>query len=227
MGKSFLDAKNEFDVKYGRSLLLVNSIVPVNGKIIENISLKNSRGDKNEEYYKWQFVYALVYSGLYSKDYLGAEVYFPKGNKSSAPIKLDGAIFDDTQWFVWYQRWRLEKSQDALDWLRLHLICVLEFKREDGKDIESVFNTQLKPALKESEADFCIGAIYDTERLYLFQKKNGKILRFDESYNQKSDKSTTKDLSLNLMDGYNKLPSFEQLKKTHCSYRDRPVKTND
>ena len=95
----------------------------------------------------------------------------------------------------------------------MHLVCVIEFKKEDSKDIESVFNTQLKPALKESEADFCIGIIYDTERLYLLQKKNGQVLRLDESYNQKGDKSTTKDLSLHLTDGYNKIPSFEAVRK--------------
>ena len=44
---------------------------------------KNKKGEANEEYYKWQFFYSLVHSGLYPKDYLGCEVYFPKGNKSS------------------------------------------------------------------------------------------------------------------------------------------------
>ena len=159
MIKSFLEAKNEFDSSLGKSATLSYSIIPVDGKYIKNIPIKNQQGQRREEYYKWQFFYALIYSGLYPKDYLGTEVYFPKGNKNAAPLKLDGAIFEDKAWVDWYQKWREEKSQDALDWLRSHLICAIEFKKEDGKDTESVYNTQLKPALKESESEFCIGAI--------------------------------------------------------------------
>src|SRR4030043_57176 len=102
---------------------------------------------------------------------------------------------------------RKDKDQEALDWLREHLIFVIEFKKENSKDTETVFNVQLKPALNESEADFCIGVIYDTERLYLFQKKNGKVLRLDASYNQKAEKSSTRDLSLRITDSYYKIPS--------------------
>src|SRR4030042_1691713 len=226
--KSFLQSKNEFDNNYGKSLVLERSIVPVDGKYIKNISIANHQGDRNEEYYKWQFIYSLIYSGLYSKDYLCAEVYLPKGNKNSAPIKLDGAIFSDLSWHDWYQRWRKDKDQEALDWLREHLIFVIEFKKENSKDTETVFNVQLKPALNESEADFCIGVIYDTERLYLFQKKNGKVLRLDASYNQKAEKSSTRDLSLRITDSYYKIPSFEQLKKyTQYIEFDRSKRTID
>jgi type I restriction enzyme M protein len=62
-----------------------------------------------------------------------------------------------------------------LDWLRKHLIGVIEFKNENSKDIETVYNQQLKPAMKESEKNFCLGVIYDAERLYLFQKRNGNF----------------------------------------------------
>jgi type I restriction enzyme M protein len=92
MIKNFLQAKSDFDSKYGKSLILENSIVPVDGKHIENISLKNQHGEKSEEYYKWQFIYSLVHSGLFSKDYLGAGIYFPKGNKNSAPLKIDACV---------------------------------------------------------------------------------------------------------------------------------------
>ena len=155
----------------------------------------------------------MVQSGLYQKDYLGCEVYFPKGNKNSAPIKLDGAIFDDPNWFDWYKEYHKNKDQESLDWLRKHLLGVIEFKKEDSKDTETVYNQQLKPAIKESENDFCLGILYDTERLYLFQKKQNTYLRLDESFNLKGEKSTTKDLSLHLTDAYYKIPSFEQLEK--------------
>jgi len=169
-----------------------------------------------------------VQSGLYQKDYLGCEVYFPKGNKNSAPIKLDGAIFDDPNWFDWYKKYHKNKDQESLDWLRKHLLGVIEFKKEDSKDNETVYNQQLKPAIKESENDFCLGILYDTERLYLFQKKQNTYLRLDESFNLKGEKSTTKDLSLHLTDAYYKIPSFEQLEKkiTHITI-DRSKRTID
>jgi len=206
----FMSKKDEFNEEYtGKTYF--KSFIPVHLNIGEEYSIKSQKGEPNEEYYKWQFFYALINSGLYSKDYLDCEVSFPKGNKNSAPIKLDGAIFDDKEWFNYYKKFHASKDQDALDWLRKHLIGVIEFKKENSKDVETVFNQQLKAGMKESEADFCIGFLYDTERLYIFQQKNGKILRYDQSYNQKGEKSTTKDLSLHLTDPYSNIPSFEEL----------------
>lgn len=210
--KTFLEAKNEFDKKYSNATE-IKSFVSVDLKTGKKYKIKGVKGFNNEEYYKWQFFYGLIYSGLYQKDFVGSELYFPKGNKSSAPIKFDGAIFDDASWFGYYEKWRKDKDQESLDWLRRHLLCAIEFKREDNKNIETVYNQQLKPAIKESENDFCLGILYDTERLYLFQKSNGFYLRLDESLNLKGDKSSIKDLSLALTDSYYKIPSFDQLQK--------------
>ena len=140
--KTFLKTKQEFDSKYVRQSEII-AFIPVDMKFRKQCKIKDSKNKPNEEYYKWQFFYSLINSGLYQKDYLGAEVYFPKGNKKSAPIKFDGAIFDAPDWFDWYKKWRKEKDQEALDWLRKHLICVIEFKKEDSKDIEAVYNQQL------------------------------------------------------------------------------------
>jgi type I restriction enzyme M protein len=208
---SFLDAKLQFDKNYSLKKELI-AFIPVNQTKNKNCSIKDINNKPNEEYYKWQFFYALVYSGLYQIDYIGSEIYFPKGNKNSAPIILDGAIFDDSQWFNYYQQYHNVNEQSALDWLRKHLLAVIEFKR-DSKNIETIYNSQLKPAMKESENNFCLGILYNKERLHIFQKKNNNYLRYDESYNLKGNKSTIKDISLHLTDAYYKLPSFEQLKK--------------
>ena len=208
----FVQAKQKFDKKYSYSQEF-KAFIPVNQKLSCRCVIKNKKGERNEEYYKWQFFYALVHSGLYQKDYLGCEVSFPKGNKTAAPIKLDGAIFDDPNWFDWYKKYHQSKDQESLDWLRKHLLGVIEFKKENSKDIETVYNQQLKPSIKESESNFCLGVLYDVERLYLFQKKQNNYLRLDESFNLKGEKSTIKDLSLHLTDAYYKIPSFKQLKK--------------
>ena len=225
---SFTQAKNKFDEEQKNRQFIKKSLVPVDGKVIENIRIRNEKNEVLEEYYKWQFIYSIIYSGLYSKDYIGVEIYLPKGSKSSAPIIVDGCIFNESSWLDYYQKWRQKNDQESLDWLRKHLIGVIEFKREDSKNIEIVYNQQLKPALKESEAEFCLGILYDAERLHLFQKKENYFLRLDESYNLKEEKSTTKELSLHLTDAYYKIPSFEQIKRRAVIIKlDRSKRTID
>lgn len=210
--KTFLQAKQEFDDLYSSKQEFIANI-PVNLTIWNSYKIKWKNNETNEEYYKWQFFYSLINSWLYQKDYIWCEVYFPKWNKNSAPIKFDWAIFDDVKWFDYYKSFYTKKDQESLDWLRKHLIAVIEFKKENSKDTETVYNQQLKPAMKESENNFCLWVLYDTERLYLFQKKNDLFLRLDEWFNLKWEKSSTKDLSLHLTDAYYKIPSFEQLEK--------------
>jgi type I restriction enzyme M protein len=207
---NFTKCKNEFNQTYSGHTNFA-CFLPVH--LSQNVTapIKNKSGQPNEEFYKWQFFYSIVHSGMYSKDYIGTEVYFPKGNVSSAPIKFDGAIFDDKDWFEYYEKYHTKKDQSALDWLRKHLIAVIEFKKETGKNNEAIWNQQLKPALKESENEFCLGVLYDAERLYLFKKQNGNYLRLDEGFNLKKEQSATKDLSLHLTDSYYKIPTFDQL----------------
>lgn len=207
---NFTISKELFDEK-NRNKTTFDCFLPVDLIHDKQVSIKNKHNKQNEEYYKWQFLSAIVNSGMYAKDYIGTEVYFPKGNKSSAPIKFDSAIFDDKEWFDHYNNWRQNKEQKDLDWLRKHLIGIIEFKKEDNKDIEAVYNQQLKPALKESEKDFCLGILYDTERLYLFRKYKTKFLRLSDEYNQKNEDSGTKELSLHLPDPYLNLPTFNEI----------------
>ncbi|GAB1370247.1 hypothetical protein MASR1M45_28290 [Candidatus Kapaibacterium sp.] len=225
--KTFTVAKSEFDTKYGESKTF-DAFLPVNQETNKKVTIKNNQGKRNEEFYKWQFLSSIVNSGMYAKDYIGTEIHFPKGNKTSAPIKFDAAIFDSVEWFEHYKNFHNKKEQSSLDWLRKHLICVIEFKKENSKDIETVWNQQLKPALKESEQDFCLGIIYDTERLYLFKKQINYFLRLDESFNLKKEQSNTKDLSLHLTDAYSKTPNFDQLKNKILNPRiDRSQRTLD
>lgn len=227
MVKSFSQVKLDFDKKYSTTIEF-DIFLPEHLTVTKKTTLKKKNGSNNEQYYKWQFFYSLVYSGMYSKDYIGTEVYFPKGNKNSAPIKFDGAIFDDINWFEYYKAYHINKSQEALDWLRKHIIAVVEIKKENSKDIETIWNQQLKPALKESENDFCLGVLYDTERLYLFKKQKNKFLRLNEGYNTKKEESQTKDLQLQLTDSYNTIPTYEQLyQKIYQPTIDRSKRTID
>jgi type I restriction enzyme M protein len=212
--RKFSEVKIEYDQEY-LNQPVINSIVPVNLKINKQCSIKNNKNEPNEEFYKWQLIYSLINSGMYSREFIGTEVSFPKGNKNSAPIKFDVAIFKSNKWFSHYAEYHKTKKQDELDWLRENLICVIEIKKENNKNIEIVYNQQLKPGMKEAENNYVLGMLYDTGKLYLFQKRADKFLRYDETLNRKGEKSTTKELSLDIPDAYYKIPSFDQLLKKY------------
>ena len=207
---TFTEAKHEFDKKYGTATEY-DCFLPEHLTFGRKTNFKKKNGQPNEQYYKWQFLYSIVQSGLFAKDYIGTEVQFPKGNKSSAPLKLDGAIFDDITWFDKYKDYHENGNNESLEWLREHLMVVLEFKKEDNKNVADVWDKQLKAYLNESRRPFCLGVLYDTERLYLFRKYNNKFLRYSEEYNTKGDESKTKDLSLHIPDPYINIPSFQDL----------------
>lgn len=226
INKTFTSAKQEFDAKFENSIEF-EGFLPEHLTFGKKNSIKNKAGNKNEEYYKWQFLYGIVYSGMFAKDFIGTEVNLPKGNKSSAALKLDGAIFDDANWFEYYQKYHNDKDADALDWLREHLLVSIEFKKEDSKDVETVWNKQLKAYLKESEREFSVGVLYDTERLYLFRKHHGKTVRYSDEFNLKGEKSTTKELNLHIPDPYLNLPNFDQLIEwTNPKHLDRSKRKN-
>ncbi|OUI78043.1 restriction endonuclease subunit M [Commensalibacter intestini] len=213
---SFAQRKNDFDIQ-NRTTIIYQCFLSQHLNYNTTTSFKKKNGELNEEYYKWQFLYALVYSGLVQKDYIGTELSFPKGNKNSAPLKIDGAIFDDISWFNKYRDYHTNGNLESLEWLRNHLIAVIEFKKEDNKNISEVWDKQLKAYLKESQRKFCLGILYDTERLYLFRKYDNKFTRYSEDYNVKGQDSKTKELSLHLPDPYFNIPNFNQLLEYACA----------
>ncbi len=109
---------HKFNSIYKTAAEIAKSLVTVDGRFQENISIKDVNNEPNEEYYKWQFIYGLIQSGMYSPDYIGTEVYFPKGNIHSHPIKIDGVIFSDIAWLDYYRQYREHNDQDALSKVR-------------------------------------------------------------------------------------------------------------
>ena len=208
---TFAEAKKNYDSAH-KNKTTTECIVPFNGKPHPPISIHNSKGEPNEEYYKWQFINAFVQSGLCPKDYIGVEVYFPKGNKTSAPLKRDGAVFDNPDWLTHYNDYWQYRVPADLEWLNDHLLAAIEFKKND-KEIEKVFTGQVKPAMREKDpaTAYVLGIYYDAERLFLFHRRKGLYLRYDESKNQKGENSKIGDLSLHLPDPYVYIPSLTEL----------------
>lgn len=207
---TFTTAKQDFDNLYKNKESL-NIFVPEHLTLNKTVNLLKKDKSKNEQYYKWQFIYSIINSGLVAKDYIGTEINFPKGNKSSAALKLDAAVFDNNLWFAKYKDFHENNNSESLDWLRKHLCAVIEIKKEDSKNIQEVWEKQLKSYLKESERKFCLGVLYDTERLYLFKKENDKFIRFNDEYNIKGKESSSKEMSLHLPDSYRNIPNLEHI----------------
>lgn len=224
---TFSEAKIEFDSKYGNAQeysCFLSEHLSFNK--VSNFRKKN--GDRNEQYYKWQFLYSIVNAGLFPKDLIGTEIHFPKGNKSSADIKIDAAIFSDSSWFDKYKEYHTNNNIECLEWLRKHLLVAVEIKKEENKNIAEVWDKQLKAYMKECEADFCLGVLYDTERLYLFRKQDNKYLRYSDEYNLKGVNSGVKDMSLHLPDPYINIPNFEKLQNwTGSKKKDRSKRSID
>lgn len=171
-------------------------------------------GSHNEQYYKWQFLYCFVSAGLCSKDFIGVEVSFPKGNKNSASIKLDAAIFDNKDWFEHYSALHTKKDDskwDELNWLKEHLICGIEFKKEGSKDIKGVFNSQLKAYMNESSKETVFGILYDEGRLYLFKGIGKQYLRLSDEFNIENKGKI--DATYDVPDPYVNLLSFDGMLK--------------
>lgn len=214
MAITFENEKILFDDKY-RTAKEIDCFLPVHltigGK--EN-DLYKKDGSHNEQYYKWQFLYCFVSAGLCSKDFIGVEVSFPKGNKNSASIKLDAAIFDNKDWFEHYSALHTKKDDskwDELNWLKGHLICGIEFKKEGSKDIKGVFNSQLKAYMNESSKETVFGILYDEGRLYLFKGIGKQYLRLSDEFNIENKGKI--DATYDVPDPYVNLLSFDGMLK--------------
>ena len=126
---SFSQARINFKQQYSNTPILQRSLCTVDGKFISDINLRDVHGEKNEEFYKWEFIYSMIHSGrIPSRDYIGAEIYFPKGNKNSAPIKIDSVVFSDVSWLDYYRRYRDNSADvEALQMVRKLAVEVIEY----------------------------------------------------------------------------------------------------
>jgi len=210
---TFTQAKQKYNLLYKNKEILEKSVVKSAGKELTNISIKDKNNQPSEEYYKWEFIYSLVNSGLYSKEYIGVELSFPKGSTGSSNLRLDGVIFDSKDWVKRYEN---KDKVENLEWLKEHILAVIEFKKSSKEDIKKVYSSQLKPAMQEATKNI-LGFYYDEKRLHIFKKENKDsktlFLRYDESKNAKGDDSKIDDLGLELPDSYKIIPSFEELEK--------------
>ena len=210
----FSQARINFNQEYSKIDVLPKSLCTVDGKFIDNISLIDVHGNPNEEFYKWQFIYSMIQSGrIPSRDYIGAEIYFPKGNIHSDPIKIDSVVFSDISWLDYYRKYRTNpKDVESLQKVRELAIEVIEYKRND-KTIEQVFSSQVRAAIKEPDSPFVLGIYYDTGRLFLFKRIGDEITRFDNSLSFPTSQRILEQFQLEITDPYYSIPTLDNLSK--------------
>ena len=174
---TFSEAKIAFDEKYATKKKIV-SLVSVKGDMKKDLDIKDVEGKRAEEYYKWQFISSLIDSGLYPKENIGVEVHLPKGNPSAASLEIDGCIFDDKDWLTHYNSfWKGGRTNyTEIDYVKNHIIAVIEFKKDEDEEVEEVYSQQLKPAMESSGNAECLGILYLGEKLYLFNKITDSII---------------------------------------------------
>ena len=145
---SFSKTKQEFDdLNLKKKHVTYN--VPYHIHTNKKVSSKRKNGDPNEDYYRAQFIYALIKSDLYPSDQIGVELYFPKGNKNSADLQIDAIIFSDNSWFDLYKKYIENNDLNALVELKDLIIFVFEFKDDASESTQNIFTHQLQPALSE------------------------------------------------------------------------------
>lgn len=210
--KKFEELRADYSVAH-KSDKAVSCFLPVHltkGKT--ETALFKKDGSHNEQYYKWEFLSCYVGAGLCAKDYIGVEVCFPKGNKGASMIKMDAAIFDDKTWFSHYEALHTKKDDskwDELNWLKDHLVCAVEFKKEGSKDVKGVFTSQLKTYMNESSRNVVFGILYDEGRLYLFRTLGKEYFRLSDEFNIENKGKT--EPTFDVPDAYSSMLSFEDM----------------
>lgn len=171
---------------------------------------KNKKGEYLEEWYRARFVYMLVKSGLYNREYLCVEFTLPKGNGGKA-IKPDIVAFKDKKWLEWFEN-------EDFDEIRKNILVVFEGKNNSddvGKAIERQIEVSLERRLSSPDfEDWAYGVYFDNKDEIIIVKKEG--LADLERYNVSKMITATKNIvKLNVADrdSLEDLPGLSHLKR--------------
>ena len=140
---------------------------------------KDKQNNFSEEYIRARFVYALVRSGMYNKEYICIEFAYPKGSSNKAPIKPDIVVFKNKNWLEDYEQ---AKSDNSFATIRKNILVIFESKK-NNKSVQGAIETQLRSAMAENESEERVFGIYfdDKPDILIFKKiGNSKIRRFNE-----------------------------------------------
>lgn len=150
------------------------------GVVAFNSKVKTTdvNGDKSEEYIRARFVWSLVHSGTYNKEYICVEFGFPKGN-TRTKLKPDIVVFKNKDWYTDFEEAKKSKNFSEI---RQNLLVIFETKK-NNITVENAVENQLRSAMSENTSnDRIFGVYFDNNPDILIFKKTGnsEIRRFNE-----------------------------------------------
>ena len=143
------------------------------------VKTKDAQGNLSEEYIRARFVFAMIQSGDYQKEYICVEFGFPKGNGGKS-LNPDIAVFKIKNWV---SLWDDAKKTKNFSKIRQNVLAFFETKK-NNKTVDDAIENQLRPAMNENESpERIFGVYFDNEDGILILKKlgNSPIKRFDET----------------------------------------------
>lgn len=185
-----------------------------------SFSSKSNKFDKknnfSEEYVRARFVWSLINSGMYNKEYICVEFGFPKGNKAST-LKPDIVVFKNKDWLDFYND---AKSSNDFSKIRKNVLVIFEAKK-NNKDVELAIENQLRSAMElNTSKDRVFGVYFDNNPDILIFKKigNSEIRRFYEHESIQQDGLS--DWNLDNRDVLSTLPSQQDFIENNESISD-------
>lgn len=182
------DYFKKFDEKY-KDLEIIDRNFYENEIGVKSFSSKaNAKDSKNnfsEEYIRARFVWSLINSNKYNKEYLCVEFSIPKGNGGKS-IKPDIVIFKNKDWIETFEEANKTKNFSQV---RKNMLVIFETKKKDNS-IESAIENQLRSAMTENTSkDRIFGVYFDDKQDILIFKKigNSEIRRFNEKRETQQD----------------------------------------
>ncbi|MFA5879217.1 MAG: N-6 DNA methylase [Candidatus Margulisiibacteriota bacterium] len=150
-----------------------------------NAKTKDSNDNFSEEYIRARFIWSIIQSGMYNKEYICVEFGFPKGN-TKTNLKPDIVVFKNKDWLKNYEKAQANKNFANI---RQNVLVILETKK-NNKSVESAIENQLRSAMELNTSKDRIFGIYfdDKPEIIIFKKiGNSEIRRFNETNELQQD----------------------------------------
>lgn len=147
--------------------------------------IKDTKGNFSEEYIRARFVWSLINSGMYNKEYVCIEFGFPKGNGGKS-LNPDIVVFKNKDWLQDYEQAKASKNFAKI---RKNVLVIFETKK-NNKSVESAIENQLRSAMElNTSQDRIFGVYFDDQSDILIFKKigNSEIRRFNETNELQQD----------------------------------------
>ena len=153
--------------------------------ICSKAKAKETKGNFSEEYVRARFVWSLINSGMYNKEYICVEFGFPKGNGGKS-LNPDIVVFKNKDWLQDYEQAKASKNFAKI---RQNVLVIFETKK-NNKSVESAIENQLRSAMElNTSQDRIFGVYFDDQSDILIFKKigNSEIRRFNETNELQQD----------------------------------------